>query len=121
MAEQEDPNEYKQVIIVRDELKMPKGKLAAQVSHAALDAALRTDRDVLNEWHEKGGKKVVLKVETEKELLGYFMQAKRAGLVAVLITDAGRTFLTPGTKTCVGIGPDKAYKINIVTGNLPML
>jgi len=121
MAEEEDPNEYKQVIIVRDELKMPKGKLAAQVSHAALDAALKTKREILDEWHDAGGKKVVLKVTTEKELLQYFQHAKEMGLTAVLIIDAGRTFLTPGTKTCVGIGPDKAYKINIVTGNLPML
>ncbi|MCX6709934.1 MAG: peptidyl-tRNA hydrolase Pth2 [Candidatus Woesearchaeota archaeon] len=113
--------EYKQVIIVRNELHMPKGKLAAQVSHASLDAALNTDKRILENWHSNGGKKVILKVETEKELLRYFQMAKDEGLVAVLIIDAGRTFLQPGTKSCVGIGPALSSKIDTITGHLAML
>ncbi|MCX6710785.1 MAG: peptidyl-tRNA hydrolase Pth2 [Candidatus Woesearchaeota archaeon] len=121
MNSESSGEELKQVIIVRNDLHMPNGKLAAQASHASLDAALKTDREILNEWHNSGGKKVVLKVETEKELLQYFMLAKKLGLVAVLISDAGRTFLQPGTKTCVGIGPDLSSKIDAITGSLQML
>ncbi len=65
--------------------------------------------------------KIVLKVKDEKELLHYFQQAKDAGLVAVLISDAGKTVIAPGTKTCVGIGPDEEEKIDKITGKLGLL
>jgi len=119
----QNPNqeEYKQVILVRMDLKMPKGKLAAQVSHASLDAALKSEKKILETWHASGGKKVILKVENEKELMKYFKIAKNEGLVAVIITDAGKTFLMPGTKSCIGIGPALSKRIDPITGDLPML
>ena len=66
-------------------------------------------------------KKVVLKVADEKELRSYKQQAEDAGLVVALITDAGHTHLVPGTVTCLGIGPDKAEKIDRITGNLKLI
>lgn len=113
--------EYKQVILVRADLKLAKGKMAAQVSHASVEAVLKSDKDDAATWRQQGMKKAVLKVADEKELRGYKQQAEDAGLVVALITDAGHTHLEPGTVTCLGIGPDKAEKIDTVTGNLKLI
>lgn len=113
--------ELKQVILVRDDLKLPKGKMGAQCAHASVEAVLRSDKDKLGDWLDMGQKKVVLKVESEKELIQYFQKAKDLGFTASLITDAGRTVLAPGTKTCVAIGPDYDEKIDKLTGNLKMM
>ncbi len=112
---------YKQVILVREDLKLPKGKLAAQSSHASVDATLKSDRRMVDLWKKEGGKKIVLKVKDEKELLRYKQLADDSGLKTSLIIDAGHTVLEPGTKTCVGIGPDLEEKIDIVSGNLKMM
>ncbi len=112
---------YKQVILVRQDLKLPKGKLAAQCAHASVDAVLKSDRKLVNAWKEEGMAKIVLKVKDEKELVKYFQKAKDEGLTASLITDAGRTVVAPGTKTCAGIGPDKEEKIDQITGELALL
>ena len=111
----------KQVIIVRRDLKLPPGKLAAQVSHASLEAALKSPRDVMDEWRNDGAKKVVLKVESLEELKKYEALARREKLISALITDAGHTTVSPGTVTCLGIGPDKEEIIDRVTGKLKML
>lgn len=113
-------DEYKQVILVRADLKMSKGKMAAQVSHASVDALLKSHKDDIAEWRAEGMKKVVLKVKDEKELLYYKKKADDSGLVCALIVDAGRTELEPGTTTCLGIGPDKTEKIDRITGLLKM-
>ena len=55
--------------------------------------------------------KIVLKVKDEKELVSFFQQAKDSGFKASLITDAGKTVVAPGTKTCIAIGPDEEEKI----------
>ncbi|MBI2142391.1 peptidyl-tRNA hydrolase [Candidatus Woesearchaeota archaeon] len=112
---------HKQVILVRQDLKLKAGKLAAQAAHASLEAALSSDRKTLGEWLSEGGKKVVLKAADEKELLKYKQLADREKLKSALIRDAGRTALKPGTITCLGIGPDKEGKIDKVTGKLKML
>ncbi len=113
--------EYKQVILVRQDLKLSKGKLAAQASHASVEAVLKSHKDDTAKWRSQGMKKSVLKVKDEKEVLKYKQKAEDAGLVTALITDAGRTHLEPGTITCLGIGPDKAEKIDPVTGQLKLV
>ena len=113
--------ELKQVIIVRQDLNMPKGKLAAQVAHASIEAMLKASKIKLNKWKNQGYKKGVLKVKDKKELLEYQKLAKKAKLKTALIRDAGRTVLKPGTITCLGIGPDNEDKIDKVTGNLEPL
>jgi PTH2 family peptidyl-tRNA hydrolase len=113
--------EYKQIIIVRDDLKLTKGKMAAQASHASVQAVLKSHKDDLKKWQEQGMKKVVLKVKDLPELHEYKRKAEDAGLVVALITDAGHTHLQPGTITCLGIGPDKAEKIDKITGKLPLV
>lgn len=112
---------YKQVIMVRSDLKLPPGKLAAQVAHAAVEAVLRSDEEKVKAWRREGMMKIVLKVKDEKELHGYNQQAKDVGLITALITDAGHTVVEPGTVTCVAIGPDKAGVIDTVTGELQPL
>ena len=112
---------YKQVILIREDLKMPKGKLAAQASHASVDGVLKSDRKVIDSWRKEGMKKIVLKVKDEKELFKFKQLAEDGGLRTALITDAGRTVLEPGTITCMGIGPDLEEKIDGITGKLKMM
>ena len=106
---------------MRDDLKLPKGKMSVQAAHAAVEAALKADESILKKWRQQGQKKIVLKVENEKELLLYFQEAKDIGIASVLITDAGKTTIAPGTKTAVGIGPDEEEKIDRLTGKLKMI
>lgn len=114
------PN-LKQVILVRQDLKLPKGKLSAQAAHASVEAVLKSSSTTVKEWRSQGMAKIVLKVKDEKELLHYFQLAKDSNLTASLITDAGRTVIAPGTKTCVGIGPDDEEEIDKITGKLSLL
>lgn len=112
---------YKQVILVREDLNLPKGKLAAQSSHASVDATLKSDKKIVDLWKKEGGKKIVLRVKDEKELLECKEMADDLGLKTALIIDAGHTVVEPGTKTCLGIGPDLDEKIDKVSGKLKMM
>lgn len=112
---------YKQVILVRQDLKLPKGKACAQAAHASVDAVLKSDKKIVNAWREAGMAKIVLKVKDEKELVKFFQKAKDEGLTSVLITDGGHTVVAPGTRTCVGIGPDEEEKIDQITSSLSLL
>ncbi|PIZ51686.1 aminoacyl-tRNA hydrolase [Candidatus Woesearchaeota archaeon CG_4_10_14_0_2_um_filter_33_13] len=114
-------SEYKQVILVRQDLKLPKGKLAAQAAHASVEAVLKSDASIVKAWRKIGMAKIVVKVADEKELIKYFQKAKDEGLVASLITDAGRTVVEPGTRTCAAIGPDEEEKIDLITKDLSLL
>lgn len=111
----------KQIILIRQDLKLPKGKACAQVAHASVQAVLRSDSSLVKKWENQGMAKIVLKVKDEKELIKYFQVAKDEGLTVSLITDAGKTVIAPGTKTCVGIGPDEEENIDAVTSELPLL
>ena len=113
--------QYKQVILAREDLKLPKGKLAAQCSHASVDATLKSDKKIVDLWRKNGGKKIVVKVNDEKELFKYKQMAEESGLKTALITDAGHTVVEPGTVTCLGIGPDKEEKVDSVSGSLKCL
>jgi peptidyl-tRNA hydrolase, PTH2 family len=112
---------YKQIILLRQDLKLPKGKACAQVAHASVDAVLKSNQEIVKKWRTEGMAKIVCKVKDEKELVLYFQRAKDEGLAASLITDAGRTVIAPGTKTCVGIGPAEEEKLDALTGELRLL
>lgn len=112
---------YKQVILVRQDLKLPKGKMAVQVSHASIGSLLKSHKDDIEKWKKQGMKKIVLKVKDLNELLEYKKQAEDSGLVVSLVEDAGHTVLKPGTISCLGIGPDKEEKIDKITGKLKMM
>jgi peptidyl-tRNA hydrolase len=111
----------KQVIIVDDSLKLPKGKLAAQVAHASVAAFLETDEYERAGWLEEGMPKVVLKVSSRDELLALYEQSLAQGLPAALIEDAGRTVVPEGTLTCLGLGPARDEDLDALTGNLKLL
>lgn len=110
----------KQVILIRQDLKLPKGKACAQAAHASVEAVLRCDEDIVSKWRKSGMAKIVLKVKSEEELVKLFQEAKVMGIASSLITDAGRTVVAPGTKTAVGIGPDEEEKIDEISGKLSM-
>lgn len=111
--------ELKQVIVVRSDLKLDKGKLAGQVAHAAVSAAEKSKWK--KDWMAVGQKKSVLKCADLAELLSIYEQAKRAGLPVELISDAGKTQIPAGTTTCVGIGPAPEDLIDKITGSLKLL
>ncbi|MBD3361623.1 peptidyl-tRNA hydrolase [Candidatus Woesearchaeota archaeon] len=113
--------EYKQVILVRKDLKLSPGKMSAQAAHASSEALLKSHKDDISKWRKDGMKKAVLEVNSKEDLFKYKQQAQDAGLVVSLITDAGRTEVEPGTITCLGIGPDKEEKIDKITGKLKLL
>jgi PTH2 family peptidyl-tRNA hydrolase len=114
---------YKQVIVVRTDLGMGKGKLAAQVAHASLAAykkALKKHVDWVHQWEMQGAEKVVLKIGSEHELVELYKRVCRI-LPCAMVRDAGRTQLPPNTKTCVAIGPAPEQRIDRFTGHLKLL
>lgn len=112
----------KQVIIIRADLKMGKGKIAAQAAHASVSAFLLASKKhprLVKKWLPYQ-KKVVLKVNSEQELLDLYKQTK-SKFPTVLITDAGHTQVKPGTHTCIGIGPVKDAEIDKYINKLKLL
>lgn len=112
---------YKQLILVRQDLQLPKGKLGAQCAHASVEAVLRSEKDMVKAWHQEGMAKIVLKVADEKELLRQLQRAKSDGFVTSTITDAGHTVVAPGTRTCGAVGPDHADKLDDLFRDLKLL
>jgi PTH2 family peptidyl-tRNA hydrolase len=115
---------YKMVIVVREDLNLSCGKIAAQVSHAAVDCAFEAKRahtKWFRNWQSEGAKKVVVRVEDLDDLQSLKKHAKSKKLPTCLITDAGLTEIPPGTITCLGIGPAPNELIDPITGELPLL
>lgn len=112
----------KQVIVIRSDLKLGRGKMAAHVAHASLSAYKKVERghpDFARAWEESGQKKVVVKVGSEGELLELFERVKRE-VPCELIRDAGLTQIEPGTLTALGIGPWKDAEIDKFTKDLKL-
>jgi PTH2 family peptidyl-tRNA hydrolase len=115
---------YKQVIVVRIDIKMSKGKIAAQAGHAAVSAseyARKKRPEWWSPWIREGQCKIAVKVKSEQELLELERKARNAGLPAATIVDRGLTELPPETVTCLGIGPAPSDKVDIITGKLSLL
>ncbi len=113
--------EYKQCIVIREDLKLSKGKAAAQTAHASiLSYELTAVRD-RKKWKEQGQKKVVLKVNSLAEIYKLEKEAKKLGLSFAIVEDAGLTEIPPGTVTAIGIGPAGAEEIDKVTKHLELL
>jgi PTH2 family peptidyl-tRNA hydrolase len=116
--------EYKLVILVRNDLKMGKGKIAAQVGHAAVNCALASKKNYpknFDGWMSSCQPKIVLRVDSEEELFQFKAIADAQGINNSVITDAGRTQIEPGSITCLGIGPEKVSVLDKITGDLKML
>lgn len=120
----------KQVIVMRKDLNMRRGKEIAQGSHASMAFMSRQLQggkanvklsDAAREWMESGFTKVCCRVDSEEELLQIKAKAECAGLEVHLITDSGKTeFDGVATNTCLAIGPDQAEKIDPITGHLKL-
>ena len=133
----------KQVIIMRTDLNMRKGKMVAQGCHATLGIFIQDNisEESLSEWigdetfmkniiclgddviHwiSTGMKKICLSCNGETELLDLYNKAKEAKLPAYYVKDAGHTELKPNTITCCAIGPADEFEIDKITGHLKLL
>ncbi len=116
--------EFKQVMVVRRDLGMGTGKIAAQVAHAALIAARNAEEkkpDWFAQWFDSGQAKVVVKVQSLEQLIEVKKHADSLKLPVSLVHDSGRTQLDPGTVTCIGIGPAPEEMVDKVTSKLKLL
>jgi peptidyl-tRNA hydrolase len=111
----------KQVIVVNETLKLPRGKLAAQVAHASVAAFIEADQEAKQRWLADGMPKVVLESQGEETLRQLETLAKARKIPAGLVVDAGRTVVPAGTITCLGLGPAAAAEIDALTGELKLL
>ncbi len=116
--------EYKLAVVIRDDLRLSRGKMAVQVAHAAVACAFRSRRSHkrwFKAWMDEGQRKVVLRVENLDRLRELEDEATSLGLTAKLVTDAGLTEVPPGTTTCLGIGPGPEELVDKVTGQLRLV
>jgi len=111
---------YKQVILLRKDLKMSVGKKCAQSCHASLGAYKKVNKTVMKKWNLEGQKKVVLEVDSREKILKLHEKAKREKVACFLVQDAGLTELKSGTITALGLGPDDEKKIDKITGSLKL-
>jgi PTH2 family peptidyl-tRNA hydrolase len=124
---------YKQVIVLRKDLNMRKGKMVAQGAHASMAAILKLARregdDLIipldariEPWLTGRFTKICVSVNSAAELLAIHEKAAASGLVTSLILDAGVTeFGGVPTHTAVAVGPDTAANVDLITGTLPLL
>lgn len=111
----------KQVLIVRTDLKMGKGKIAAQCCHGAIGAYKKSSKDKIRKWENDAYGKVVLKVKTLDELTELKKLADKKGIANYLVVDAGRTQIPTSSVTVLALGPDEDEIIDEVTGDLKLL
>jgi PTH2 family peptidyl-tRNA hydrolase len=111
----------KMVIVVRSDLNMSPGKIAAQCVHAALRAVKLSNQAFVRTWESQGEPVIALAIEDDAKLEAILLQAVNAGLVVGVQHDAGRTEVEPDTRTCAAIGPALNSKINAITGRLRLL
>jgi peptidyl-tRNA hydrolase, PTH2 family len=112
----------KMVLVVRADLEMGRGKIAAQAAHAAVAAVLTTRGSLdYRHWLRDGQPKVVLRVDSAEQLEEIAAAAQAARLPVQVIHDAGRTQLEPGTLTCGAIGPAASERIDAITRGLRLL
>ena len=113
----------KMVLAVRTNLKMGKGKIAAQCGHAAVAAfkkATKSSPEWVKAWEMDGSRKIAVKIENEEEMMTIYALAKSLGIITAIIQDAGRTQIDPGSKTVVAVfGPEDL--VDQVTRHLSLL
>lgn len=131
--------DVKQVIVVRKDLNMRKGKIAAQVAHASLGAVMaqtlrKKEGNVISWlinvssacplalWLDGPFAKICVYVNSLEELEALQVKAKKLYVHSYMITDSGKTeFNGVPTKTCIAIGPDFVDRVDQITGDLPLL
>ncbi|KAJ3652526.1 hypothetical protein Zmor_018482 [Zophobas morio] len=120
----EDPkDEYRLIMGVRNDLKMQKGKVAAQCGHAAMAAyakALEQTPQTLERWLRFGGTKIAVRIDSEDELLELDEKAREMNVLSSIIRDAGQTQVAPGTRTVIALGPAPKTVLDKITGHLKL-
>ena len=114
----------KMVFVINHELKMGKGKIAAQVGHAAVKATLQSGEhrpELLDAWLSTGQKKVCVKADDVRQLEQIEHQAKHHQILISKIHDAGHTQIPAGSYTVLALGPDEEEKLDALTGELKLL
>jgi len=120
----EPADQCKLVLVVRSDLNMTTGKIAAQCAHATLacyKALSRTNPALLRHWERAGQTKITLCCDSEDEMLLLQAQAQSLSICARSIQDAGRTQIAAGSRTVLGVGPAPARLVHQVTGKLRLL
>ncbi|KAJ1967600.1 hypothetical protein IWQ62_001754 [Dispira parvispora] len=115
--------DLKLVLVIRKDLEMSKGKVAAQCCHATLGCYQRinkTNPKMLQAWEYTGQAKVTVKCDDEKDMLALQEHARSLGLTCYSVRDAGRTQIPAGSRTVLGIGPGPISLVNQVTGRLKL-
>lgn len=112
---------FKQVIVVNKSLGMSQGKLAAQVAHASILSMFEAPEGIVCGWLDNSYPKIVLQVETTQDLFALQEKANELKLPSAFVIDEGRTELSNGSITCLGIGPATKELIDEVTGKLRLL
>lgn len=110
--------------VVRIDLRMGKGKIAAQVAHAAIGAvrsAQEKESEYLSPWLDGSAVKVVLKEDSEVALDTFAKQAENMGLTTFRMIDEGRTQVPEDSFTVLAIGPAPAEKIDVIVGHLKLM
>lgn len=115
--------EYKQILVIRKDLNMRKGKIASQAAHASMKATLlHLDDERVKAWTNGLFTKIAVSVDSEEELDELKQKALDAGLICEEIIDSGKTeFGGEPTKTALGIGPDTPENLHPITGHLKLL
>lgn len=116
--------ECKMILAVRMDIKMEKGKIAAQCGHATLAVyklAKKVTPKFVSQWERRGQAKVAVKCPDEEIMLDLEKKAKELGIAARSIIDAGRTQIAPNTRTVLGLGPAPVSLMNQLTGHLKLL
>lgn len=116
-------DEYRLVLGVRNDLKMQKGKVAAQCGHAAVAAyamAQKAEPHLLKHWMRYGGTKITVRIDSEEELLELDKRARSMGVLTSVIRDAGQTQVAPGTRTVIAVGPAPKSLLQELTGHLKL-
>ena len=116
--------DYVIYLIVRNDLKMGKGKIAAQCGHAIQHLTiinLASNSSIFNKYLRFGGAKICLKVNSEKELDNITGYCKQNNITHYQVVDAGRTQVEPNTKTVLGIGPILKSDVPSIISELKLL
>lgn len=111
----------KLVLVVRKDLKMGVGKIAAQCSHASILAFQKCSTVTRFKWSLNGQKKIVVSCPNEQTLYELRDKATNIGVNTSLVRDAGHTQVDPGTITVMAVGPAKEELVDQVTGDLSLL
>ena len=111
----------KQVMIVRTDLKMGKGKIASQCCHGSIGSYKKASPEKIRKWGSEAYAKVVLKVKTLDEITELKKLADINKIPNYLVVDAGRTQIPSSSVTVLALGPDEVEKIDKITGDLKLL